>query len=128
MLGDQRPEEKVRDVSLVMTSPLCHGSVTVYYVKCEPCTLRSSVIVNSALSRMIHTIMPCAFSQELSVALAAFVVYCVVPGTLLQVHVCLGTKNTIACATRLTWGLFKLAPAIVSASLDKESIAYLHLV
>ena len=112
MLGDQRPEEKVRDVSLVMTSPLCHGSV--YYVKCEPCTLRSSVIVNSALSRMIHTIMPCAFSQELCVALAASVLYCVVPGTLLQVHVCLGTKNTIACATRLTWGLFKLAPAIMS--------------
>ena len=36
----------------------------------ELCTVWSSVIVNSALSRMIHAVMPCAkLSQELCVVL-----------------------------------------------------------
>ena len=39
-------------------------------VLCEICTVWSSVIVNSALSRMIHAVMPCAkLSQELCVVL-----------------------------------------------------------
>jgi len=39
-------------------------------VLCETCTVWLSVIVNSALSRTIHAVMPCAkLSQELSVAL-----------------------------------------------------------
>jgi len=60
-------------------------------VLCETCTVWSSVIVNSALSRMIHAVMPCAKLIEsrtlFCVALVASVVYCMAPGTLLQVQV-----------------------------------------